>query len=189
MQRRELKRGGHNQLRIIAGKWRGRRIEFPAAAQLRPTPNRVRETLFNWLRDRIEGSACLDLFAGSGALGIEALSRGAESCLFVEQDRKLAENLRVQLEFLGDSSRVVQTSAFKFLDTADDELFDIVFADPPFQMQIEELLDRLRSKLRLNGMLYIEQAIETGLPVVNWGDWHRVGKAGSVCYGLLQPRR
>ena len=97
MQRRELKRGGHNQLRIIAGKWRGRRIEFPAAAQLRPTPNRVRETLFNWLRDRIEGSACLDLFAGSGALGIEALSRGASSSLFVEQDRMLAENLRVQL--------------------------------------------------------------------------------------------
>src|SRR6187399_3495598 len=85
---------GRNRVRIIAGKWRSRIVHFPAAAQLRPTPDRVRETLFNWLGQRLDGLACLDLFAGSGALGFEAMSRGASRVVMVEQDRETARALR-----------------------------------------------------------------------------------------------
>src|SRR6187397_3532382 len=86
---------GRNRVRIIAGKWRSRIVHFPAAAQLRPTPDRVRETLFNWLGQRLDGLDCLDLFAGSGALGFEALSRGARRVVMVERDRATAAALRV----------------------------------------------------------------------------------------------
>ncbi|MGB5133433.1 MAG: RsmD family RNA methyltransferase, partial [Steroidobacteraceae bacterium] len=105
-----------NELRIIGGEWRGRRIRF-AAPGIRPTPDRVRETLFNWLAPFVEGSRCLDLFAGSGALGLEALSRGAAAATFVESDRLAAERLRETISGLGaERAVIVQADALRWLD-------------------------------------------------------------------------
>src|SRR5450432_2048001 len=122
-----------NSVRIIGGEWRGRRINFPDIPGLRPTPDRVRETLFNWLQQAVAGARCLDLFAGSGALGLEALSRGAKALAFVEQAVPAARALREQLMRLGATSRaqVFEMGAARFLRSAG-EPFDIVFLDPPF---------------------------------------------------------
>ncbi len=107
---------GRNRVRIIAGKWRSRIVKFPAAAQLRPTPDRVRETLFNWLGQRLDGLACLDLFAGSGALGIEAASRGAARVVMVERDRGVAEALRASARALeAQGVEVVESEALEVL--------------------------------------------------------------------------
>ncbi|MEP6547214.1 MAG: 16S rRNA (guanine(966)-N(2))-methyltransferase RsmD, partial [Gammaproteobacteria bacterium] len=108
---------GRNSVRIIGGSWRGRRINFPDIPGLRPTPDRVRETLFNWLQHDIAGARCLDLFAGSGALGLEALSRGAKELVFVEQAVAAARGLKEQLTRLGGASKaqVVEMGAARFL--------------------------------------------------------------------------
>src|SRR3546814_21160879 len=95
---RAMNRRGPGKLRVIGGEWRSRVIEFDAANGVRPTPDRIRQTLFDWLAPRIDGARCLDLFAGSGALGIEALSRGAASCCFVEEGRKQASAIRTALQ-------------------------------------------------------------------------------------------
>lgn len=122
-----------NSVRIIGGEWRGRRIRFPAAPGLRPTSDRRRETLFNWLAPRLAGSRCLDLFAGSGALGFEALSRGAARAVLVEASREVAAALAASARALeaGDRCRVVHARAERYLARAA-EPFDIVFLDPPF---------------------------------------------------------
>lgn len=122
-----------NSVRIIGGEWRGRRIRFPAAPGLRPTSDRRRETLFNWLAPDLPGSRCLDLFAGSGALGFEALSRGAARAVLVEASREVAAALAANARTLaaGDRCRVVHARAERFLARAA-EPFDIVFLDPPF---------------------------------------------------------
>ena len=128
---------GLNSVRIIGGSWRGRRVHFPDSPGLRPTPDRVRETLFNWLQHSIAGTRCLDLFAGSGALGLEALSRGAREVVFVEQAFAPAQMLAEELKRLeagdlgGSRGRVVQMSAERFL-AAPGEPFDVIFLDPPF---------------------------------------------------------
>ena len=125
--------GGRNSVRIIGGGWRGRRITFPDVPGLRPTPDRVRETLFNWLQHDIAGARCLDLFAGSGALGLEALSRGAKELVFVEQSVAASRALQEQLARLGAErrSQVVEMGAARYLRGAA-PAFDIVFLDPPF---------------------------------------------------------
>lgn len=122
-----------NSVRIIAGEWRGRRIRFPAAPGLRPTSDRRRETLFNWLAPDLPGSRCLDLFAGSGALGFEALSRGAALAVLVEASREVAAALAASARTLSadDRCRVVHARAERFLARTA-EPFDIVFLDPPF---------------------------------------------------------
>lgn len=120
------------QLRIIGGTWRGRRFRFPPLPEIRPTPDRVRETLFNWLGSQVSGARCLDLFAGSGALGLEALSRGAAEVVFVERDRTAARELAARLaEWGAKGARVEQRDALQFLHGAA-RPFDIVFLDPPF---------------------------------------------------------
>src|SRR6202041_2575159 len=129
--------GGRNSVRIIGGGWRGRRVNFPDLPGLRPTPDRVRETLFNWLQHAVVGSRCLDLFAGSGALGLEALSRGAKELVFVEQAVAASRTLQEQLVRLGGErkGRVVEMGAARYLRTAAQPgggPFDIVFLDPPF---------------------------------------------------------
>src|SRR6187399_2662816 len=127
---------GRNRVRIIAGKWRSRIVHFPAAAQLRPTPDRVRETLFNWLGQRLDGLDCLDLFAGSGALGFEALSRGARRVVMVEKDRKVAEALRESARELGAGDLdVVNADALAWLAGARDR-FDVAFVDPPYASEL-----------------------------------------------------
>src|SRR5271170_4491193 len=124
---------GRNSVRIIAGNWRGRRVNFPDVPGLRPTPDRVRETLFNWLQHSIAGSRCLDLFAGSGALGLEALSRGAREVVFVDEAQAAARALQAELERLGGSARarVVSAAAARFL-AMPGEPFDGIFLDPPY---------------------------------------------------------
>ncbi len=121
-----------NRVRIIGGRWRSRVIRFPPAAALRPTPDRVRETLFNWLGQRLDGLACLDLFAGSGAMGFEALSRGAARVVMVENDRAVAAALRESAKLLeATDAQIVLGEAMAYLRQSS-ELFDIVFLDPPY---------------------------------------------------------
>lgn len=123
-----------NRLRIISGRWRGRKLDFPDIEGLRPTPDRVRETLFNWLQDDIVGARCLDLFAGSGALGLEALSRGAAQALLVDRDMQVVNQLREHIKTLSASgAEIRQADAIQLLAHAPEgKPFNLVFLDPPY---------------------------------------------------------
>jgi 16S rRNA (guanine966-N2)-methyltransferase len=147
-------------LRIIGGAWRGRRLRFPPAQDIRPTPDRVRETLFNWLAARVPGSSCLDLFAGSGALGLEALSRGATRLTFVESDASAASEIAARLEEWGARGASVENvDARRFLERAPAAPFDIVFLDPPFASTLlAQTAGRLEQDgwLAGNALIYIE---------------------------------
>lgn len=156
-----MRRGG-NVVRIIGGEHRGRKISFVPVGGLRPTPDRVRETLFNWLRADVSGARCLDLFAGSGALGFEALSRGAASLTAVEQNRAAVQRLRdnsARLR-LGDRMSVVHADALRVIRTPAPHRFDIVFLDPPFDdHRLERVCDALRTHdwVADRGLVYVEQ--------------------------------
>lgn len=185
-------RAGSNQLRIIGGEWRGRKLGFPDVEGLRPTTDRVRETLFNWLAPVVHGAQCLDLFAGSGALGLEALSRGASKVQFVDSDRRAVQSLKDNLALLkSDGGSVVQSDALTFL-RSEPRPFDIAFLDPPFR---KELLQPCLELLCNNGWLsdtarlYIEVEQELGEPKLPEG-WEMVRnkKAGQVIYGLAMRR-
>jgi 16S rRNA (guanine966-N2)-methyltransferase len=173
------------RVRIIAGQWRSRLIEVPARPGLRPTPDRVRETLFNWLGQRLEGSACLDLYAGSGALGFEAASRGAARVVMVESDRAVFEALRHSRERLGaETVEVLGQDALAYLARAG-ERFDVVFLDPPFRQNVlPDLLVKLPPRLRPGARVYVEapDALQAGAP---WRELKRA-RAGQVSYQLLQ---
>ena len=180
--------GASNQLRIIGGEWRGRRLRFPDADGLRPTADRVRETLFNWLQGQVYGRRCLDLFAGSGALGFEAASRGAGEVVMVEASPKVAEALRANAELLrADAVRVEARRAEAFLQSAP-QGFDVVFLDPPFgKGLLEPALRELAGGgwLSPNGCLYIECEAEFGEPELPAGyEFLRRGRAGQVAYFL-----
>jgi 16S rRNA (guanine966-N2)-methyltransferase len=184
-------RGGRGEVRIIGGEWRGRRLHFPQADSLRPTPDRVRETVFNWLQFELAGRRCLDLFAGSGALGFEALSRGAAEVVFVERDPRAADALRDGLRTLRcDRAQVTAADAFAFLRTTHGKPFDIVFLDPPYD---ERWLDRAAAMLESGGWLaprawiYLEDAAARGAPALP-GGWTllRSKKAGDVGYHLAR---
>ncbi len=144
------------KIRIIGGEWRGRRIAVSAAPDLRPTPDRVRETLFNWLGQRLDGLACLDLFAGSGALGFEAASRGAARVVMVEQDRKALAQLRDSLQLLGARNiALIPGDALAYLERPG-ERFDVVFLDPPFRQNAPAaLLARLPARLAEGARVYL----------------------------------
>lgn len=179
-----------NELRIIGGRWRGRRIGFPDGAGLRPTADRVRETLFNWLQPHIHGARCLDLFAGSGALGLEALSRGAEACIFVDRERAVADSIRANLAMLQASgAEAIQSDALRFLD-GQSRPFDIVFIDPPFSLDIIgrccAVLDA-RGWLAPSALIYLEQDRSRPQPaLVDGWSLHRQGHAGQVAYYLAR---
>jgi 16S rRNA (guanine966-N2)-methyltransferase len=147
-------------LRIIGGAWRGRRLRFPGAPEIRPTPDRVRETLFNWLAARVPGSSCLDLFAGSGALGLEALSRGAARLTFVEHDPSAANGISARLDEWGaHGARVEVVDARRFLDRTPAQPYDIVFLDPPFASALlAETAGRLEQGgwLANDALIYVE---------------------------------
>ncbi len=174
-------------LRIIAGQWRGRRWRFLAAEGVRPTPDRVRETLFNWLAPHVVGARCLDLFAGSGALGLEALSRGASHVTFVEKQGSVAQALQAQLALWKASNYELNIAdAGSWLAQVAGPPFDIVFLDPPFDAGLTTaVLARLRARhlLAPAGWLYLEQPAAAS-PPDNW-DLHRSGRAGAVGYYLL----
>ncbi|MFC1750208.1 16S rRNA (guanine(966)-N(2))-methyltransferase RsmD [Pseudomonadota bacterium] len=184
------KPGGSGQLRIIGGEWRGRKLSFPDVEGLRPTADRVRETLFNWLQMKIPGARCLDLFAGSGALGLEALSRGAAEVVMVEQDRGAAQQIRAHLQTLNASQGHLKNSdAFHYLKQPD-KPFDIVFLDPPYKLAcIEECCHLLVTENWLNddALIYIEDASSNPAPKLpsGWTLTHNK-KAGEIGYYLAK---
>ncbi|MES1196447.1 MAG: 16S rRNA (guanine(966)-N(2))-methyltransferase RsmD [Steroidobacter sp.] len=189
---------GANRLRIIGGRWRGTRLNFPEVMAIRPTPDRVRETLFNWLQSDILNAHCLDLFAGSGALGLEALSRGASAVTFVDREAIIGRYLRETLARLHcDQGEVHTTDAMRFLQQPA-KPFDIVFLDPPFADSADrQLLTQVCSQLETQDWLktrahiYIECPSSMGSPdsIPQWpANWtlHRSKTAGQVGYHLAK---
>ncbi|MFB4369185.1 MULTISPECIES: 16S rRNA (guanine(966)-N(2))-methyltransferase RsmD [unclassified Pseudomonas] len=185
--------GGDGQLRIIAGQWRSRQFTFPMAHGLRPTPNRVRETLFNWLAPYVEAARVLDPFAGSGALFLEALSRGAGSALALDLNPAAVTSLRGHLATLRcDNGQVLQSDALAYLQNQPATPFDLVFLDPPFS---QDLLLPACTLLEERGWLADDAWVYTeseqvpsslGMPA-NWR-LHREQKAGQVHYALWERR-
>jgi 16S rRNA (guanine966-N2)-methyltransferase len=182
---------GRNSVRIIAGVWRGRRIHFPDMPALRPTPDRVRETLFNWLQHSITDTRVLDLFAGSGALGLEALSRGAREAVFVEQFPAAARALQEQLVRFGGAGkgRILEMGAARFLRNPG-EPFDIAFLDPPFGTNaLAEYIPLLDGGewLKVGGLVYLENERAAGAPALP-GHWEllKSKSAGEVGYHLAR---
>jgi 16S rRNA (guanine966-N2)-methyltransferase len=181
---------GIRELRVVGGSLRGRKWTFPDVPGLRPTPDRVRETLFNWLAPHIAGMRVLDLFAGSGALAFEALSRGAATATLVESDRAAATELRATAERFGlTEARIENIDALAMLRAAAAGSHDLIFLDPPFAAGLLAPALGLigqRGVLAAGGFCYIETAADSALPVLPEG-WlpHRAGKAGEVGYHLL----
>ncbi|MEO6023871.1 MAG: 16S rRNA (guanine(966)-N(2))-methyltransferase RsmD [Burkholderiales bacterium] len=173
-----------NQVRIGGGLWRSRVIRFPGSSGLRPTPDRVRETLFNWLGQRLDGKICLDLFAGSGALGFEALSRGASEVVMVEQSRQVAQTLKDNGQLLTASSlTVLNTDALQFL-RGTPRRFNIVFLDPPFQQGLlPQTLNLIAPWLADGALVYAESE----LGVTPSRDWKilKQSRAGQVNFWLM----
>ncbi len=181
-----------NQLRVIGGQWRSRQLPFVDAPGLRPTPARVRETLFNWLRFDVHGSRCLDLYAGSGALGVEAASRGAAYVVQVENNAQSCRQLKANaVKLRAEQMKVVQLDVFRFL-AGDTEPFDLVFLDPPFGLRLVGPTCRwLEDKgwLSPRAKIYIEA--ERGLALdempENWREL-KAKSAGEVDYYLFERR-
>lgn len=183
-----------NSLRIIAGQWRSRKLSFPDVEGLRPTADRIRETLFNWLQERIALEDCLDLFAGSGACGMEALSRGARHVTFVDSASPAADAIRRNLALLGvEGSQVFCEDSLRWLaGQLPEPRFGLVFLDPPFA---SDLLQRSASALEASGclradaMIYLESAQSlAGMSLPEQWKPLKSKQAGKVHYGLYQRR-
>ena len=171
-------------MRIVGGRWRSRLVEFPERAGLRPTPDRVRETLFNWLGQDLDGLVCLDLFAGSGALGFEAASRRAARVVLVERDPAAIAALAGNRERLGAAAvEVVRADALAFLERST-AMFDLVFLDPPFGQNLAAAaLARLPGRITKGARVYVEA--ERAVEAPGW-QVLKHGRAGQVLYQLLQ---
>lgn len=187
-----------NQVRIIGGKWRGRKLSFPSLADLRPTSDRARETLFNWLAADLAGARVLDLFAGSGALGFEALSRGAAALTAVDVRSRVVEQLRTQWQSLSTESEentsvsIVRADARGFLDRAlDQPPFDGAFVDPPFDSDLlADVVTTLVARMAPSAWIYIEQPSRRDPP--RWPEgWliDRETRVGEVTLRLLRRTR
>lgn len=187
--RRKRPPGSGGSLRIIAGNLRGSRLQVADAPGLRPTPDRVRETLFNWLAPWIAGARCLDLYAGTGALGIEALSRGAAECVFVERERTLQLLLRDTLERLKvEGARVVAADAMDFLAGAA-QPFDLVFLDPPFELDLWQEAARTleqRGWLAPAALIHVEAPADAPPPLPREWTLHRQARAGAVAHAVYR---
>ena len=183
----------NNRIRIIGGTWRSRVIVFPDVDGLRPTANRVRETLFNWLGQSLHGKRCLDLFAGSGALGFEAASRGAADVAMLEVNAAALAALKINQQTLAAKAcRVIAIDALKFLDR-DGEKFDIVFVDPPFTSGLMALiLRKLPTHLANDGLVYAEWGTPIAALLVTQPDLPleiaKQGIAGAVHFAILRIR-
>lgn len=191
-------------VRIIGGAWRGRRVEIVTGVELRPTPDRVRETVFNWLMPLLPGARCLDLYAGTGVLGLEALSRGAAESWFVERDLRAAAALEAMLLRLGaqetlapplgpplGKGRVLATDAKRWLKIPPVATFDVVFLDPPYAADnLADLCTLLaRGWLAAQAWVYLETSRSQSLPELPQGwQWHRESQAGDVRYALANAR-
>ena len=181
-----------NQVRIIAGDWRGRKIGFTDAEGLRPTPDRVRETLFNWLQGYLPGASCLDLFAGSGVLGFEALSRGAATVTFVEKNPAVFRVLQDNISLLqaSDKVRSHQAQALDVIDSLAPDSLDVVFIDPPYgKGMVSDCIQKLADSgcLKPSALVYVEQESSLGAPDLpeNWV-LLKNKQASQVSYYLLQ---
>lgn len=188
------RRQSRNQLRIIGGKWRGRKLDFPSVTGLRPTGDRIRETLFNWLAPGIVGARCLDLFAGSGALGLEALSRGAEEAVLVDSDSHAVEQLRAHCVRLGaDNARILQADALRWLEQGPDEAgFDLVFLDPPFQANLlQPTVAGLNDSncLREDALIYVETDREQAFAAPGNWQWLKGKSTGQITFALYRYRQ
>ena len=172
-------------MRIVGGEWRSRWLQFPALPGLRPTPDRVRETLFNWLGQDLTGQVCLDLFAGSGALGLEAASRGAKLAVLVERDPRVHRALAASVRALqARTVQLVRADALEFL-VADARAYDVVFLDPPYAMREQGLLlDAVRARLAAGALVYLESS-EFASPPAPW-EILRQMRAGAVHCQLLR---
>jgi 16S rRNA (guanine966-N2)-methyltransferase len=177
---------GH--VRIIGGRWRGTRLEVPGLPGLRPTPDRVRETLFNWLAPVLPGARVLDLFAGTGALGLESVSRGAREAHLVERDPGACEALRRTAERLdaGDSVHVHRADAFAFLRAPLHGRFDVVFLDPPFASESWQVaIDGLDPWLEPDAWLYVETPPDRVPGMAGWR-LHREGATAGTRHALYR---
>lgn len=179
-----------SSLRIIGGSWRGRKLSFPALDGLRPTGDRIRETLFNWLQGELPGAVCLDLFAGSGALGFEAVSRGAAFALLVERDASAVRQLQLNCEILQTRTvEVKQGDALGFLAGSSNRQFNVVFIDPPFASDLwAKACDALMQGqwLAPGAWMYVETPPETTWIAPTTWRLHRQKQAGQVIYRLYQ---
>ena len=176
--------GVANRVRIIGGQYRRRLLDFHDSGGLRPTPDRVRETLFNWLGQDLPGWSCLDLFAGSGALGFEAASRGAARVIMIERDLKAVDALEKNRAMLGASqTHILRADALAWLAN-NRETYDLIFVDPPFDSGLAEpVLAELARHLKSGGQAYVEQGSEVIAPpgfII-----HRSGRAGRSHFALL----
>lgn len=184
-------RQAEKPVRIIGGQWRGRKLNFPATGGLRPTGDRIRETLFNWLAPRLPHARCLDLFAGSGALGLEALSRGAAEVVLLERQKQAWEQLRNNLAMLrAEGAKLHHVDALQWLsETAPKLGFDVVFIDPPFE---HDLWQASVDALHLGGWLapgaaiYLESGQDVPYQVPDTWMLHRDKSAGQVRYRLYR---
>ncbi|MCV6603732.1 MAG: 16S rRNA (guanine(966)-N(2))-methyltransferase RsmD [Porticoccaceae bacterium] len=182
------RRQAPNQLRIIGGQWRGRKLTFPDVEGLRPSGDRVRETLFNWLNFELPGARCLDLFSGSGALGLEALSRGASHAVLVEKNPAAARQLQVHCQTLNAAADVQQTDALQWLQSTSTRApFNVVFLDPPFGRQLLNPCCELLTQhqwLAQNAYVYMECGIDESPAIPNHWTLHREKHSGQVSYRL-----
>jgi 16S rRNA (guanine966-N2)-methyltransferase len=189
--RKKTGKSQSGRLRIVAGNWRSRLLDIADVPGLRPTSERIRETLFNWLAPRINAARCLDLFAGTGALGLEALSRGARNAIFVERSAEAVRTLKENIKALGaDGAVVLQMDALDYLQGKHPERFDLVFLDPPFASDMLDELCRLldeRELLAKDARVYIEQNRSNPEPKLP-GGWQVLKNktAGNVRYMLVR---
>ncbi len=181
-----------SQVRIIGGQWRGRKINFPALEEVRPTPDRVRETLFNWLAPYIVDANCLDLFAGSGALSFEALSRGAKYVVMADKSPVVVQQLRANsLALQANNIAIYETNVPQGLALSSEEPFDIVFLDPPFhQSLLKECAQWLEEKKLIHAQTFIYIEVERELKTLPIPAHWRIlksGKTQQIQYHLMQP--
>ena len=179
--------------RIIGGKWRGRKITFDDAAGLRPTTDRIRETVFNWLQPYVYQSHCLDCFAGSGALGFEALSRGADKVVFIESNRSTVKNLKQNCNQLDAAAvTIFYEDTLSWLQSVrQDQHFDLVFLDPPFHSDLLEKCSVLLSNsgiLAEDAIIYVEHAIDADVSLPDNWLCLKQKTAGQVSYKLFEYR-
>ena len=174
-----------NTVRINAGKWRSRLLKFTDSTGLRPTPDRVRQTVFNWLGQDLTGKNCLDLFAGTGGLGFEAASRNAKSVVMVELAKPAIKSLKQnQSSLAADNCQIINNDVMQFL-VSNQQQFDVIFCDPPYQKKwLEKVLPALGKHLADDGVVYAEAEYQ----IQSNNDWEVIkqGKAGGVYYHLLK---
>ena len=175
----------NNTVRISAGEWRSRLLKFPDVDGLRPTPDRVRQTVFNWLGQSLDGLSCLDLFAGTGVMGFEALSRGATQVVLIEKSRPAYQALVDNKTALkATNAQVINLDALHFLKQ-NQQVFDVIFVDPPYhQGLLDQVLPIIKTALSEKGLIYVEAEFA----LKDSADWQvfKAGKAGNVFYHLLK---